>query len=306
MSPIQTTLMNEISIKTRLYFLDWLRVLAFSLLVFYHTGLIFVDWGFHIQNDRLSEWLKLPMLFVNQWRLSILFIISGMGTFYALQKRSGKQFMFERIKRLFIPLIFGMLVIIPPQVYIERIAKNQFTGNYFDFWPSKAFLGSYPTGNLSWHHLWFLPYLLLFSLVLTPVFIYFKNHLQSKFISWLRRIVSSPWRIYMFIIPLYLTEAFVEPFFPVTHALVGDWFTIINFMIIFLFGFLLIIVKDAFWITVEKHRKSFLIAGIIFFSIMLFIVENYEDSMNRHFIEAFFKVANSWSWILALFGYASK
>lgn len=286
--------------------LDWLRVLVFSLLIFYHVGMFFVPWDFHVKNNHIYNWLTYPMWFLNQWRLSILFIISGMGTFYALQRRSGKQFIKERVKRLFIPLVFGILVIIPPQVYIERIAKKQFTGNYFDFWPSEAFIGSYPTGNLSWHHLWFLPYLLIFSLVLVPVFMYLKNHSQSKFISWIRHITSSPLRIYIFIIPLYLTETCIEPFFPVTHALIGDWFTIINYVIIFLFGFLLITVKDTFWMTVEKYRKSFLIAGIIFFSIMLFIVENYEDSMNRHFIEAFLKVANSWSWILALFGYASK
>lgn len=286
--------------------LDWLRVLVFSLLIFYHVGMFFVPWDFHIKNNHIYNWLTYPMWFINQWRLSILFIISGMGTFYALQKRSGKQFMFERIKRLFIPLVFGILVIIPPQVYIERIANKQFTGNYFDFWPSEAFLGIYPTGNLSWHHLWFLPYLLLFSLVLVPLFIYFKNHSQSKFISWLRHIALSPLGIYIFIIPMYITETFFKPFFPVTHALIGDWFTIINYLIMFLFGFLLITVKDIFWMTVEKYRKSFLIAGVLYFSIMLFIVETYEDSIYRHFIEAFFKVANSWSWILALFGYASK
>jgi hypothetical protein len=49
MSLIQTELTNEVTLKTRLYFLDWLRVLAFSLLVLYHTGLIFVDWGLFIQ-----------------------------------------------------------------------------------------------------------------------------------------------------------------------------------------------------------------------------------------------------------------
>ena len=286
--------------------LDWLRVIVFTLLIFYHVGMFFVPWGFHIKNNYTYDWLTFPMWFLNQWRLPILFIISGMGTFYALQKRSGKQFVLERIKRLFIPLVFGMLLVIPPQVYIERIAKNQFTGNYFDFWPNKAFIGTYPAGNLSWHHLWFLPYLLLFSLVLIPVFIYLKNHTSGNFNSWLRRIVKNPLRIYLFIVPLYLAEALIEPFFEITHALIGDWFTIINYIIMFLFGFLLITVKDTFWVTVEKHRNLFLIAGLVCFSIMLFIVETYEDSIYRHFTEAFLKVTNLWSWILALFGFASK
>jgi hypothetical protein len=40
----------------RLFYLDWLRVIAFGLLVFYHTGLIFVDWGFHIRVWRKKAW----------------------------------------------------------------------------------------------------------------------------------------------------------------------------------------------------------------------------------------------------------
>jgi glucan biosynthesis protein C len=79
--------------------------------------LFFVPWEFHIKNNVISNWLVYPMWFVSQWRLPILFVISGMGTYYAFQKRSGKQFALERIKRLYIPLIFGTLFIIPPQVY---------------------------------------------------------------------------------------------------------------------------------------------------------------------------------------------
>jgi len=290
----------------RRYDLDWLRVLVFALLIFYHVGMFFVPWGFHIKNNYIYDGLIYPMWFLNQWRLPILFIISGMGTYYALQKRTGGQFALERVKRLFIPLIFGMLFIIPPQVYLEKLTKKQFIGNYFDFWPSEAFIGVYPEGNLSWHHLWFLPYLLLFSLLLIPVFLFLKNHLENKFHFWLNRIVQNPYSIFLFIVPLYFTEALIEPFFPITHALIGDWFTIINYLFLFLFGFLLITVKDVFWATVENYRKLYLIIGILSFFIMLYLTRQYEDSTLRHFIEAFFKVMNLWSWVLTLFGFASK
>lgn len=285
--------------------LDWLRVLVFSLLIFFHVGMLFVPWGFHIKNNYIYDWMVYPMWFLNQWRLPILFVISGMGTYYALQKRTGLQFTLERIKRLFIPLVFGMIFIIPPQVYIERLDKNQFAGNYFNFWPGQAFDGVYPEGNLSWHHLWFLPYLLLFSLILIPVFLYLRNHIHNKFHFWLHQTVQKPILIYLFIIPLYLIESLIEPFFPVTHALIGDWFTIINYILLFFYGFILISVKEVFWSTVEKYRKYYLVTGILSFSIMLFITRQFEDSTIRHFTEAFFKVVNLWSWILALFGFAS-
>ncbi|NJB71383.1 hypothetical protein GGR42_001845 [Saonia flava] len=286
--------------------LDWLRVLVFGLLIFYHVGMFFVPWGFHIKNNIIYDWLIYPMLFVNQWRLPILFVISGMGTFYALNKRTGKQFALERIIRLYIPLTVGMLLIVPPQVYIERLVNNQFLGNYFEFWPSMAFNGIYPEGNFSWHHLWFLPYLLIFSLLLIPVFLYLKKHPANKFIVWINKLATKPFGLFWLIIPLYLCEAFLEPFFNVTHALIDDWFNFTSSMILFFYGFLLISVKATFWKTVEQYRKWYLIAGLVGFSILMTIIFGFEDSTVIHFTEALVKVFNIWAWIMTLFGYASK
>ena len=63
-----------------------------------------------------------------------------------------------------------MAVVVVPQVYVERISvgmpdrmsPRDFHGSYLDFYPH-YFEGAYPSGNLSWHHLWFLAYLLVFS-----------------------------------------------------------------------------------------------------------------------------------------------
>ncbi len=285
--------------------LDWLRVLVFGLLIFYHVGMLFVPWGFHIKNNVIYDWLVYPMIFTNQWRLPILFVISGMGTFYALQKRTGIQFTWERIKRLGVPLLFGMLFIVPPQVYLERLDKHEFYSSYFDYWPSLAFNGIYPEGNLSWHHLWFLPYLLAFSLMLAPVIVYLKNHPKNKLIFWISKIIPKTLGFYIFIIPLYLLEAFLEPYFPITHALIDDWFNFVNCFILFFYGFLLVATKDIFWQSVAKKKRYFLCIGVVSFSLLILITHTYEDSTIRHFTEAFIKVTNLWSWILALFGYAA-
>jgi glucan biosynthesis protein C len=292
----------------RRYDLDWLRVIVFGLLIFYHVGMFFVapDWEWHIKNNITYEWIKYPMLFLNQWRLPILFVISGMGTSYALSKRTAAQFAFERTKKLLLPLIFGMLVIVPPQVYIEKFSKGIITSGYFDFWPAQAFIGKYPEGNLSWHHLWFIPYLLLFSLVLIPVFIFLRNNPNHAILRATAKISNTRWGMYWFIAPLYLIEAFVEPFFEETHALVGDWFVIINSITLFFIGFLLISVKEPFWKTVEENRKTYLKCGIIGFALLMFITTAFEDSYVRHFTEALIKVFSFWSWILTLFGHASK
>ncbi|UII19610.1 acyltransferase family protein [Fulvivirga ligni] len=285
----------------RRYDLDWLRVLVFALLIFYHVGMFFVPWGFHIKNNHLYSELVYPMWFLNQWRLPVLFIISGMGTYYALQKRTSKQFAWERIKRLLIPLMFGMLFIIPPQVYIERIAKQQFDGNYLNFWINEAFIGVYPEGNISWHHLWFLPYLLIFSLVLIPLFSYLKKNPDTKMISILRKLVANPLTIYTLTAPLLITEYLLNPYFPVNHALVGDYYTIAHYIIIFLYGFLFITVQEQFWATVKRFRIHNLIIGVVCFSTLILIPESAPGA-----IGSLVSVVNAWSWILTVFGFSAR
>ena len=78
--------------RKRIYELDWIRVLAFGILMFYHTGMVFVGWDFHIMNEQVLVVLAPLMMFVNQWRLSLLFAISGAGTWFALGRRSAAGF----------------------------------------------------------------------------------------------------------------------------------------------------------------------------------------------------------------------
>jgi len=178
---------------------------------------------------------------------------------------------------------------------------------FFVFWPLRAFIGRFPAGNLSWHHLWFIPYLLLFSLVLYPVFMFLRNNPNNFILRTTEKISNTKWVLYWFIVPLYLIEALIEPFFEETHALIGDWFVIINSITLFFFGFLLISVKKTFWKTVEANRKTYLKCGIIGFILLMFIfITAFEDGYARHFTEALIKVFSFWSWILTLFGYASK
>jgi len=289
----------------RRYDLDWLRVIVFGLLIFYHVGMFFVPWGWHVKNNEIYDWLRWPMSFLNQWRLPILFVISGMGTYYALGKRSMGKFVWERFLRLGIPLVVGMILIVPPQIYFERLVEGTFSGSYWEYFTTVAFDGIYPEGNTSWHHLWFLPYLLVFSWILAPLFVYLRKH-QTRFIDWVKRMIQKTWGIYLFVIPLYLVESLVEPFFPITHALVDDWFNFTFSIILFFYGFVLIATGDVFWQTIAKIKYRALILGIIGFSAQAIIWLFFEDGYVIHFTEALLKVTNIWSWILALFAYAAQ
>ncbi|WP_350286352.1 acyltransferase family protein [uncultured Croceitalea sp.] len=285
--------------------LDWLRVIVFALLIFYHVGMFFVPWGWHIKNNEIYDWLRWPMLFLNQWRLPILFVISGMGTYYALSKRSLWQFIWERNLRLGLPLLFGMLFIIPPQVYFERLANGDFIGSYWNFFTTVAHEGIYPEGNFSWHHLWFLPYLFVFSVLLGPIFIYLKRN-RTKLVDWVKRQLENPWKLYLFVLPLYLLEAFMEPFFDITHALIDDWFNFSFSLVLFFYGFLLIASGDVFWSGLAQIKKRAICIGIIAFVSQVVIWLFLEDGYIVHFTEALLKVVNIWSWILVLFALAAQ
>lgn len=289
----------------RRYDLDWLRVLVFGLLIFYHVGMFFVPWGWHVKNNEIYDWLRWPMMFLNQWRLPILFVISGMGTYYALGKRSLGRFVWERFLRLGIPLVVGMILIVPPQVYFERLVEGTFSGSYWEYFTTIAFDGVYPEGNLSWHHLWFLPYLLVFSWILAPLFVYLRKH-ETRFIEWVKRIIQKTWGIYVFVIPLYFVESLIEPFFDITHALVDDWFNFTFSMILFFYGFVLIATGEVFWQTLVRIKKRALILGVIGFSGQVIIWLFFEDGYIIHFTEALLKVVNIWSWILVLFAYSAQ
>jgi Acyltransferase family. len=201
--------------KDRRYDIDWIRVIVFDILILYHIGMFFVPWDWELKNNELVDWLKWPMLFVNRWRLPILFIISGMGTRFALSRRTAREFAKERVTRLLIPFIAGTLIMVAPQIYLKRLAEGQQYASFVDFYPD-FFKGAYPEGNFSWGHLWFLLYLLLMSLVSIPLFLYLRkenNRVVHFFGKWLKR---SPFYLYILIIPSFLAIMFLEPLFPLT------------------------------------------------------------------------------------------
>ena len=104
--------------KNRLYFIDSIRVLAFLLLILFHSALPFVNYNWEVKNEEKSDLLLSIVLWFHQWRLPLLFFISGVGIYFSLKTRSILKFIVERFKRLFIPLVFAMLFTIPVQVYV--------------------------------------------------------------------------------------------------------------------------------------------------------------------------------------------
>jgi len=120
--------------SSRLLFLDWLRIGAFALLVLYHVGMYYVSWGWHVKSpfagSALEPWMRLS----SPWRLSLLFLVSGAATSFMLQRTGASvSLLGARSKRLLLPLLFGMAVIVPPQSYFEVVQQHGYAGSYIDF-----------------------------------------------------------------------------------------------------------------------------------------------------------------------------
>ena len=210
--------------KERQYYIDWLRIMLILSVFLFHIGMIFNSWPWHIKNDeQYGGALRQLMTFLHSWRMPLLFMLSGAGTYFALGKRTSGQYLSERFKRLVIPLAFGIFTLVPVQVYIEKI--NQFS-SLVEYYPH-MFEGIYPEGNFSWHHLWFIAYLFVISLFISPFLNFLRSERFQRFTTRIEKIVIKPFALNIFIIPLLLSQIILRPFFETeTNDLVNDWASI--------------------------------------------------------------------------------
>ena len=101
----------------RLYYLDWLRVLAVLGVFYAHTAEIFDTLYWHIRQDgQGTDWNALAT-FGAQWGMSLFFLLAGASAWFALSSRTSHQFIAERSKRLLIPFIVAFILLSPIQSY---------------------------------------------------------------------------------------------------------------------------------------------------------------------------------------------
>jgi peptidoglycan/LPS O-acetylase OafA/YrhL len=289
----------------RQYYIDWLRILLILSVFMFHIGMIFNSWDWHVKNDIIAgekSILWYIMVFLGRWRMPLLILISGAGTYLALGKRTSLQYLGERFKRLFIPLLVGIFTLVPVQVYIEK--SSQFD-SLIGFYPH-MFEGIYPTGNFSWHHLWFIAYLFFIALLISPFLKFFTSEKFVGFTGKLEKIVSRPFGANIFLIPLVLSQVLLRPYFPeTTHGLVDDWAALSFYLIFFLSGFILMSSRNMIE-SIRKQKLLFLIEAVIV-SIMMFTIpymfssESY-GNMIWDVLEAFV----GWTCGITAIGYAKQ
>lgn len=291
--------------------LDWLRFIAILILLFFHTGMLFVPWNWHVKNTELSGSFTYWMIWLHEWRMPLLLFISGAGTYMALGKRTPGKYAGERFKRLVIPLIFGMFVIVPPQIYFEHITNFS---SYGDFYNTVFEFVPYPAGSFSWHHLWFIAYLFLFSLIALPFLIFIRSQRSDQFKKRLSKPLSHPaGLLFIPVCIMLLTQIALRPFFPnETHALLNDWAFFTLYFCYFLFGMLLFS-SPALWTAARDNRKRLLYATLIalipFYIVFLHFRELVMLPWDAEILDVAFEVISifvSWFTVITVIGYGQR
>lgn len=282
--------------SVRYEFLDWLRVIAIFVLLFYHTGMLFVGWDFHIQNAEVLEELARPMDFSHRLRMPLLFVIAGAGLWFAAKRRSAAGVMKERTLRLLVPVIFGMLVIVPPQIFVERLFRDQWDGGYIQFYLERVLqFQPYPAGDFSWHHLWFIVYLFIYVPLLLPVLATLKRrHLELKPGLW----------VYALALPLGLNEAILKPLFPGSHDLINDWYLFNHYLLLTAYGLVLASMTNTWDWFAQRRRTTLAIAAIVT-AVALGLLDS--GTLPRDSVyDAFLANAFTWCWLVVFLAYGRQ
>jgi hypothetical protein len=225
----------------RLFYVDWLRIAAFTLLVLYHVGMLYVPWHFHVKQEPTYATLEPLMRLSNPWRMGLLFAISGLATGLMLGRPGLAR---ERSRRLLLPLLLGMAVIVPPQAWLQVREQFGYPGGYLDF--LRLYFSAYggfcnareclvlPT----WNHLWFLPYLWAYTMLALLAL----RWLPAAWPSCLADRLARPPGWALLALPALALGALrghLYPRFGETHALVDDWAAHAAYLPLFCFGLLL-------------------------------------------------------------------
>ncbi|KAM3100841.1 acyltransferase family protein [Phormidesmis sp. 146-35] len=236
--------------STRRYDFDWLRVAAtFAVFIFHCLRFFDLD-AWHVKNNQLDAIATTLAEILLQWIMPLFFLLSGTSLYFALQSRTAGQFLRERCMRLLVPLLFGIFVLSPPQVYLERLSnpyhgvapwsRGQFSGSFWEFIPY-YFQGWYLFGgNFAWMgiHLWYLLTLFLFSLLLLPLFIVIRQGKGRRLLEKSAIVLAKPMAIFLFGLPIIVLESGLNPAtFGVRAAGGWNFFTYFTFL---LYGYLIV------------------------------------------------------------------
>jgi surface polysaccharide O-acyltransferase-like enzyme len=255
---------------SRRYDVDWLRVLGMMVVFLFHNNRFFDTEGWHVKSAVTSRDSMIVTIFAVQWMMPLFFILSGIGIYHALGHQQWPQYLVSRCKRLAVPLLFGIFVIIAPwQVYLERISHHQYSGPFWRWYPH-YFEGWFGLGgNFAWMgvHLWYLEFLFVFSFLTLPLFLYLRSPSGVRLLGGLSRLLCKPGAIFLLAIPL-AAMTFLSAVPAIKNSIFGNegfggW-SFFPYLSLLIIGYVLA-TDEGLTQMMERHRFPGLLLGILLF-----------------------------------------
>lgn len=303
----------------RRYDLDWLRIIAFGLLILYHCGMFYVTWDWHVKSRFASDTIEPLMMLTNPWRLTLLFLIAGAATRFMADKMSVWKLTSARMGRLWPPLLLAVFVIVPPQTYYEIVeALQAMPAEVAAQYPQALdnFYVKYVTASGNWcdadgclttptyNHMWFVAFLILYTLALIPLLPLLRR--IPKAVSVLIAgpfFILTPW---LFMAALRVT---LFPIFGESHDFREDWYLHALYFSVFLFGFA-IAKSDAFFQRcVELRWIALTIAVISWTALITYFNAHPEGVTPPEWLRAIMRGVrelDAWCAIIAAIGFAHR
>jgi len=298
---------------TRRHDVDWLRVLGMGVVFLFHCARFFDTGGWHVKSPRTSEAVSfITLIIAVQWMMPLFFVLSGIGAYHSLATQDWRQFLGSRVKRLAVPLLFGVFVVIAPyQIYLERLSHGQYTGSFWSFYPHyfEGWYGIQEGGNFAWMgvHLWYLEVLFVFSVIALPLFLVLRSRTGSRAIGALSGTMKVPGVVFFLAIPIALMEflanapALKDGFFGQRGF--GGW-SVLPYFAIFIIGFLLAQGRQTAQ-AIESHRFAGLLLAVATFGLGYILIKIRglpESSVGFALIRGML----CWASLVAICGFASR
>ncbi|MDB5438946.1 MAG: acetyltransferase [Caulobacteraceae bacterium] len=252
--------MSPVSRSPRRADLDWIRVGAFGLLIFYHISLVYAPWDWHVNSLHRYDWLRSVALVTNPWRLTLLFLVSGAAVRFMGRRRTPGQVLRARLTRLAPPFLVGVLLLVPPQAFLEWVNKGSYDGGFLAFWLQTFKPSTLAIYGLPINHLWFVLYIGVYSMAAIALLG------APRLLTLLERLCERGLRGWgLLLLPmayLFLARLLLFAWFGLTNHLLDDWYNHAISLPAFLLGFVAA-GSDGFWLRLAAQRRRALVVAII-------------------------------------------
>jgi hypothetical protein len=312
------------AVAGRRYELDWLRLLVVLGLIPYHAAVMFaLGPSDYLKNGQLSIGFDWFAYFASIWAMPLLFAIAGAASWFALGRRTPARYARERLLRLGMPFVVGVLLLVPIQVYFGDLSHPgyhatyvQFYGGFLRSWTLIPTRGVFGYGDQYWGHLWFIPLLLAVSIFLLPLLQAICTARGAAVIAALARVCATPLGLVLLLgLPYGLVEvalqAQIERTAYADYTIFNQWVVFVIFVMSFVAGFILF-ANDAFSQALARYRLWLLgaaLALLVGYELMLIAIiggGGHAPSLVATVAIRLLRGYMTWCCVAAILGYAIR